>query len=51
MYGCGKCSWNRISEMGLNFAYNARRDIIRVMKEQKVDFWTKLKLLYKGVMG
>ncbi len=48
---CGIVPGIKISEMGLNFAYNAKEDIIRVMEEQKVDFWTKLKLLYKGIIG
>lgn len=49
--GCGNVPGIKISEMGLNFAYNAREDIIRVMKEQKIDFWTKLKLVFKAITG
>jgi hypothetical protein len=48
---CGYVPGIRISEIGLNFAYNAKEDIIRVMREQKVDFWTKLKLVFKAVTG
>lgn len=49
--GCGNVPGIKISEMGLNFAYNAREDIIRIMKEQKIDFWTKLKLVFKAMTG